>query len=93
MNVYKVTDSNDVWTLVVADNPTEAKRYYPSEYAEHCYLVERDVEGFERGDLDLGYLQSHGVDLVMAGIILPNWMISLGPEYDDYRNWNGFKHD
>lgn len=88
MNVYLVTDDDGVWVIVAADNRREALGLYPTEYGEHCRLLERAVDDY-RGECD--YLRTRGVDLIMGGVIQPNWYNDLhDASYDDYRGWNGF---
>lgn len=90
MNAYLVTDSEDVYVIVAADTRRQALRMYPTEYAEHVRLLERDAE-WAAGDITADYLRSRGVDLILSGVIQPNWRCAeLGAGYDDYRGWRGF---
>jgi len=90
MNVYKVSDS-ECYVFVAAENRRDALDGFPTEYAEHAYLIERDVE-LKAGDCTFEYQQSRGVDLILSGVIPPNWFSNLhDSDFDDYRSWNGFR--
>lgn len=88
MNVYKVTDGEGVYVFVSAENRRDALRGYPEpEGAAHSYLVERNTD-MPAGECTLEYQRSRGVDLILSGVIQPNWYNDLhDASFDDYRDW------
>lgn len=93
MNAYKVTDSEGVYVIVAAENRRQALGMHPDDGGVHCTLLERDIEsGY--GDITFEYQRTRGVDLILSGVIQPNWYNSLkDPAFDDYRDWYGFTHE
>lgn len=90
MNAYKVSDTEGVYVIVAASSRRQALALYPTDYAERSRLLERDINS-SPGDITFEYLRSRGVDLIMSGVISPNWYNDIGDaSYDDYRKWNGF---
>lgn len=91
INVYKVTDGEGTYVFVAAKSRRDALRGYPTEDAEHAYLVERGTD-FAEGECTREYVRSRGVDLILSGVIQPNWFNTLcDADFDDYRQWNGYQ--
>lgn len=98
--------SNDdaYYLIIAAHSPSYAKYLYASfggwesEYFDkspdgfhmHCHLIEKGAAFDSPGEIS-GYEESHGVDLIMAGVLQPMWRVSSAYDEYDYRQWNGFR--
>lgn len=79
MNAYKVWNEDAGYLLIVAPTRSKAKAIYNS-YIEtesftdpcHIQLLEKDVE-FPEGERTREYGKSREMDLMLSGIIAPDW--------------------
>lgn len=105
-DVYKVWDEEGSGHIfVIADSIYNARAEYVflvygerSRFADyfkgvHYLIVEKDIDPDEMGvgERTIDYVRSRGIDLMLSGVIDPNWYTMGDSSFDDYRNWHVYR--